>query len=83
MITCLLSSGSLLRIVASSSQELVRRLIPFSRIINLIAFLGLCLDVPDGNTTVGNVVQVWTCWTDTVNDNQVWTLPAENLPEGY
>ncbi|KAH6911561.1 20 kDa protein having G-X-X-X-Q-X-W motif-containing protein [Coprinopsis sp. MPI-PUGE-AT-0042] len=49
----------------------------------ILAGTGLCLDVPDGNTTVGNIVQVWTCWEGTVNDNQVWTLPAENLPPGF
>lgn len=35
---------------------------------------GLCLDLTDGSTENGNVLQVWTCGDG--NANQVWTTNA-------
>ncbi|KAF5314652.1 hypothetical protein D9611_007088 [Ephemerocybe angulata] len=33
-----------------------------------------CLDLPDGNTTEGRNLQLWTCFAG--NTNQIWTVPS-------
>ena len=39
--------------------------------ISLRSFIGQCLDLTNGSSANGNVLQTWSCTTG--NNNQVWT----------